>query len=212
MAAGLAAMGPENRSRTHPWIVIGMGPETSRPCRDGRTLECVGRPRSLLQALPRQLQPQSHIYTRAPGHGAGRRRDFWSLPSASVPASTFLPAISVVTLGNRGTRFLLPHTRRSSQTRWLAAADCQHGDWSPDFSPLLFGVSAYLGFVASFLRRADNRLGKLLRRPVHAHHWAKRLLVSTKQSAGHKAVATVVAAFFNGFRCLVFALQEQLSL
>ncbi len=80
----------------------------------------------------------------------------------------------------------------------------------PIFAPLLFGVSAYLGFLASFLRRGEHGDSRTLPRPAHAHHWAKRI------SGGHEpisweqdiregrfqkqlAVATVISAFFSGF-------------
>jgi hypothetical protein len=71
-------------------------------------------------------------------------------------------------------------------------------------------VSAYLGFVASFLRRGDNQPEKLLPCPAHLQHWAKRItgehepICSTQDMREGRfqkqmAVATVVSAFFTGF-------------
>lgn len=44
----------------------------------------------------------------------------------------------------------------------------------PVFAPLLFGVSAYLGLVAAFLRRDDGG-GKTLPRAASPAHWANRV-------------------------------------
>lgn len=79
----------------------------------------------------------------------------------------------------------------------------------PIFAPLLFGVSAYLGLLASLLRRSEQD-DRLLPRPAHARHWAGHI------SRGHEhiswvqdvregrfqkqmAIATAISAFFSGF-------------
>jgi hypothetical protein len=80
----------------------------------------------------------------------------------------------------------------------------------PVFAPLLFGVSAYLGFLASFLRRGEQGDKRILPRPAHAHHWAKFVTgehepISWTQDVREgrfqkqMAIATVVSAFFSGF-------------
>lgn len=77
-------------------------------------------------------------------------------------------------------------------------------------SPLLFDVSAYLGFIASFLRRGKDEPDRVLPRPAHAKDWAKRIrgehepiswTQDMREGRLHKqrAIATVVSAFFSGF-------------
>ena len=80
----------------------------------------------------------------------------------------------------------------------------------PIFAPLLFGVSAYLGLIASFLRPEEAlKIGvfqKLLgslpallsgRKPSV---WSVELPVGRFQQ--HLAVATMLSAFFSGFEAL----------
>lgn len=80
----------------------------------------------------------------------------------------------------------------------------------PICGPLLFGVSAYLGLVASYLRRDDSGELLPLPRPAHENHlvakagsphepigWAQDLREGRFQK--HIATATVVAAFLSGF-------------
>ncbi|MEP7097681.1 MAG: hypothetical protein ABI748_08460 [Dokdonella sp.] len=80
----------------------------------------------------------------------------------------------------------------------------------PVFAPLLFGVSAYLGLVASFLKRDDQQRGRLLPRPAHARHWASVVTreyepISWAQDVREgrfqkqMAIATVISASFSGF-------------
>jgi hypothetical protein len=80
----------------------------------------------------------------------------------------------------------------------------------PVFAPLLFGVSAYLGLLASFLRRGERQQGLLLPRPAHEDHWAARMgakhdLITWVQDVREGrfqkqlAAATAVSAFFSGF-------------
>jgi hypothetical protein len=80
----------------------------------------------------------------------------------------------------------------------------------PIFAPLLFGVSAYLGLLASFLRRSGETDAQLLPRATHGQHWA-RFIGATHEPITwaqdvregrfqkQMAVATVVATFFSGF-------------
>ncbi|MDR5728611.1 MAG: hypothetical protein RB191_14410 [Terriglobia bacterium] len=89
----------------------------------------------------------------------------------------------------------------------------------PVFAPLLFGISAYLGLIASYLRReddADHPADDIswIPRAAHEHHWAKALpgkriskpetiTLSQDLREGkfqkHMALATAFAAFFSGF-------------
>ena len=89
----------------------------------------------------------------------------------------------------------------------------------PIFAPLLFGVSAYLGLIASYLRREEEQDSPVddvawIPRAAHEKHWAAALpsgkafkpeKISFSQDIRegrfqkHMAVATVFAAFFSGF-------------
>ena len=80
----------------------------------------------------------------------------------------------------------------------------------PIFAPLLFGVSAYLGLIASFLRAEERpetgsspgrlqRIGALffgLKPPL----WTEELREGRFQK--HLALATILSAFFSGFEAL----------
>ncbi len=80
----------------------------------------------------------------------------------------------------------------------------------PIFAPLLFGVSAYLGLIASFLRTEESpqigsspdprqRIGALslgLKPPL----WTEELRKGRFQK--HLALATILSAFFSGFEAL----------
>jgi hypothetical protein len=79
----------------------------------------------------------------------------------------------------------------------------------PICGPLLFGVAAYLGVIASFLRR-DEGGGMLLPRPAHETHLAARAGsphepitwtqdIREGRFQKHMAAATVFAAFLSGF-------------
>jgi hypothetical protein len=80
----------------------------------------------------------------------------------------------------------------------------------PIFAPLLFGVSAYLAVVASYLRREDEHewLPKAARRDHWRHqlpgtgrheriNWSQDLREGRFQK--HMAAATAASAFFSGF-------------
>jgi hypothetical protein len=78
----------------------------------------------------------------------------------------------------------------------------------PIFAPLLFGVSAYLGLIASFLRAEERTgpssgrlqgIGALLleRKPLS---WTEELREGRFQK--HLAFATILSAFFSGFEAL----------
>ncbi len=80
----------------------------------------------------------------------------------------------------------------------------------PIFAPLLFATSAYLGIIASQMRRSDKPESSGLPLAAHARHWATRLggkhePIDRHQDLRegrfqkHLAVATIVAAGFSGF-------------
>lgn len=126
-------------------------------------------------------------------------------------ARTILPAISVLTLGDSvvGFYFHVRGIHRKPGGWRLPIVNMIMGP--PIFAPLLFGVSAYLGFLASFLRRADDDGdGRGLPRPARAHHWAKVITgehesidwtqdVREGRFQKQMAIATTVSAFFTGF-------------
>jgi hypothetical protein len=80
----------------------------------------------------------------------------------------------------------------------------------PIFAPLLFGVSAYLGLIASFLRSEESPeldlsdgigrglLALLSKKEIGP--WRSELRVGRYQK--HLAIATILGAFFSGFEAL----------
>ncbi len=124
-------------------------------------------------------------------------------------ARTVLPAVSAITLADCAVGFYF-HVRgiQRKPGGWrLPIVNMIMGP--PVFAPLLFGVSAYLGLLASFLRRDEHTNQRLLPRPTHPHHWAAVLTgghepISWKQDLREgrfqkqMAVATAVSAFFSG--------------
>jgi hypothetical protein len=80
----------------------------------------------------------------------------------------------------------------------------------PIFAPLLFGVSAYLGLIASFLRPEESPAIDLA--PPRRRGFLERFFRGsgpswTRQARGgrfqkHLAVATILSAFFSGFEAL----------
>jgi hypothetical protein len=80
----------------------------------------------------------------------------------------------------------------------------------PIFAPLLFGVSAYLGLVASYLRAEEAPEFEFSKESVHdwvthlskheATSWRSQLRMGRYQK--HLAVATILGAFFSGFEAL----------
>lgn len=128
---------------------------------------------------------------------------------------TVLPAISAITLVDGAVGFCF-HVRGIQR---------KPGGWRipifniimgpPVFAPLLFGVSAYLGLIASYLRREEDTDQNRIPRPGHAESWARHLpgnipheQISWKQDLRegrfqrHMAAATAISAFFSGFEAL----------
>ena len=80
----------------------------------------------------------------------------------------------------------------------------------PIFAPLLFGVSAYIGLIASYLRAeetpefefsTDSLRDWLTHLSMHTvNRWCSQLRMGRYQK--HLAVATALGAFFSGFEAL----------
>lgn len=130
--------------------------------------------------------------------------------SSRRAARTVLPAVSLLTLidGVTGFYFHVRGVQRKPGGWRLPVVNMVMGP--PVFAPLLFGVSAYLGLVASFLKRDDQQRGRLLPRPAHARHWASVVTreyepISWAQDVREgrfqkqMAIATVISASFSGF-------------
>jgi hypothetical protein len=127
-------------------------------------------------------------------------------------ARTLLPIVSALTLADCliGFGFHVRGIQRKPGGWSLPVFNIVMGP--PIFAPLLFGTSAYLGLVASFLRREDSSR-QVSRRP--ASGWSKFLpqklndrevTVVQELREGrfqrHLAVATAAAAFFSGIEAL----------
>lgn len=127
-------------------------------------------------------------------------------------ARTILPVVSTITLADClvGFGFHVRGIQRKPGGWRLPVFNIVMGP--PLFAPLLFGTSAYLGLVASFLRREDSSQKPS---PLPASAWSKLLpqklerrevTVVQELREGrfqrHLAVATASAAFFSGIEAL----------
>jgi hypothetical protein len=127
-------------------------------------------------------------------------------------ARTILPVVSAITLADCliGFGFHVRGIQRKPGGWRLPVFNVIMGP--PIFAPLLFGTSAYLGLVASVLRREDSSQ-QALRRPVST--WSKLLprklrsreiTVVQELREGrfqkHLAFATAASAFFSGIEAL----------
>jgi len=130
-------------------------------------------------------------------------------------AQTILPVVSAFTLvdGAVGFYFHVRGIQRKPGGWRLPVVNIVMGP--PVFAPLLFGISAYLGLVACYLRREGHADEERMPWPAHPRSWAKRLpgnitheKISWKQDLRegrfqrHMAAATVVSSFFSGFEAL----------
>ncbi|MDQ2865081.1 MAG: hypothetical protein M3R51_02525 [Candidatus Eremiobacteraeota bacterium] len=124
-------------------------------------------------------------------------------------ATTALPVVSVITLGDGllGFYFHVRGIKRKPGGWRLPVTNMVMGP--PVFAPLLFGLSAYLGFIAAFLRRVESD-GGILPRPAFTTHWATRAIgdhepIDWKQDLREgrfqkqMAIATAISAAFSGF-------------
>jgi hypothetical protein len=126
-------------------------------------------------------------------------------------AKTVLPVVSVVTLadGVVGFYFHVRGIHRKPGGWRIPIVNMIMGP--PVFAPLLFGISAYLGLIAYYLRREGSSDEQSRPLPAHPKHWAARLSrehrherISWQQDVregrfqSHMAAATAIAAFFSG--------------
>ncbi|MGA9882990.1 MAG: hypothetical protein WBQ34_04630 [Candidatus Acidiferrales bacterium] len=127
-------------------------------------------------------------------------------------ARTLLPAVSAITLADCaiGFGFHIRGIQRKPGGWRLPVFNIIMGP--PLFAPLLFGTSAYLGLVASFLRREDSSSQP---KRLPADSWTNLLPQKLRKDEitlaqelregkfqKHLAAATAAAAFFSGVEAL----------
>jgi hypothetical protein len=127
-------------------------------------------------------------------------------------ARTVLPVVSAITLADCliGFGFHVRGIQRKPGGWRLPVFNIVTGP--PIFAPLLFGTSAYLGLVASFLRREDSPRGapllsapadsKLLPQKLGRHEVTVVQELREGRFQRHLSVATAAAAFFSGIEAL----------
>jgi hypothetical protein len=111
-------------------------------------------------------------------------------------ARTILRLVSLITLADSVAGFCF-HVRgiQRKPGGWrLPVANIVMGP--PIFAPLLFGITAYLGLIASFLRREEDP--RALSLPGSG--WIADVREGRFQK--HLAIATLLSAFFSGFEAL----------
>ncbi|HZY71854.1 MAG TPA: hypothetical protein VFE22_01965 [Edaphobacter sp.] len=121
-----------------------------------------------------------------------------------IAARTILRWVSIVTLADGVVGFFF-HVRGVAR---------KPGGWSlpvtnivmgpPIFAPLLFGTSAYLGLMASYLRREEdlNRPMRQLQKAISSGRSDWRMDLSQGRFQKHLSALTVLWAFFSGFEAL----------
>jgi len=207
------------RSSTWPAEVVHFAVTADEHIREGRFqrgLSLIAGLSSVLSGLEvayehyRGSYSRRIMYTPVILSGALLAAGLWGFKSKRA-AQTVLPIVSWITLADGVTGFVF-HVRgiHRKPGGWrIPVVNMIMGP--PVFAPLLFGVSAYLGIIATHLRREDQPGDHKLPLPAHPHHWAARLprrpsheKISWKQDIRegrfqkHMAVATAVAAFFSG--------------
>lgn len=127
-------------------------------------------------------------------------------------ARTILPVVSAATLADCliGFGFHVRGIQRKPGGWRLPVFNIVMGP--PIFAPLLFGTSAYLGLVASFLRRegSSTRVSplpvpawlKLLPQKLQHHEVTTLQELREGRFQRHLAIATAAAAFFSGIEAL----------
>lgn len=127
-------------------------------------------------------------------------------------ARTLLPIVSALTLADCliGFGFHVRGIARKPGGWRLPITNIVMGP--PIFAPLLFGTSAYLGLVASFLRREDSSPqirrhpaatgSKLIPKKLHCHEITLVQELREGRFQRHLAVTTAAAAFFSGIEAL----------
>lgn len=149
------------------------------------------------------------LYCAAALFGAG----LWAF-SNRKSAVIVLRAVSVATLADSiiGLYFHIRGVQRKPGGWRLPVVNIIMGP--PLLAPLLFGISAYLGLIASYLRRAGDEEERRFPRPAHVSHPARLLTagrhdrIDWKQDIRegrfqkHMAVVTIISAFLSGFEAL----------
>jgi hypothetical protein len=133
----------------------------------------------------------------------------WAFFSRSA-ARTVLRGVSVVTLADSGLGFYF-HVRGIARKPggWrLPVTNVVMGP--PLFAPLLFGTAAYLGLIASFLRREDapdvprpdasERALPSIEQDVREGRFQQHLLIATALSATFSGVEALYSHYKSGFR------------
>lgn len=127
-------------------------------------------------------------------------------------ARTVLPIVSAITLADCliGFGFHVRGIQRKPGGWRLPVFNVIMGP--PIFAPLLFGTSAYLGLVASFLRRENasqnaeqfpvRAWSKLLPQKLRGHEVTVVQELREGRFQKHLALATAAAAFFSGVEAL----------
>lgn len=152
---------------------------------------------------------QRVMYTPVVLSGALAGAGVWGFFSRWA-ARTVLRVVSAVTLLDSITGFYF-HVRgiQRKPGGWrLPVTNIVMGP--PVFAPLLFGVSAYLGLIASFLRREEeSRGGRTAASPGwvpsilcggKGNRWSSELREGRFQK--HLAMVTMLGTFFSGFEAL----------
>ena len=131
---------------------------------------------------------------------------FWSRRAAK----TVLPAVSVVALADSAVGFYF-HIRgiQRKPGGWrIPVVNVIMGP--PLFAPVLFGIAAYLGLVAAFLRRGGAAGEQGIPRPAERRHWGRRIaghherigrIQDLREGRFQKqmAAAAAVASLLSGF-------------
>jgi hypothetical protein len=129
-------------------------------------------------------------------------------------ARTILPAVSALTLADCviGFGFHIRGIQRKPGGWRIPVFNVIMGP--PLFAPLLFGMSAYLGLIASFLRRENDPsaapprrvplplLSSLLPQTLREDEMTELQEVREGRFQKHLSLSTAVAAFFSGFEAL----------
>ena len=128
-------------------------------------------------------------------------------------ARTALPAISILTLSDSALGFYF-HVRgiQRKPGGWrLPVMNVNMGP--PLFAPVLFGIAAYLGVVAAFLRRGGEQGEHGIPKPAQRRHWGTAI-AGGHERIGHAqniregrfqqqmAVAAALSSFLSGFEAL----------
>jgi hypothetical protein len=127
-------------------------------------------------------------------------------------ARTILPLVSAITLADCliGFGFHVRGIQRKPGGWRLPVSNVIMGP--PIFAPLLFGTSAYLGLVASFLRREDSAQqspglpvpgwSKLMPQKLRGHEITVIQELREGRFQKHLALATAASALFSGIEAL----------